>query len=185
MRYAEGVTVRVREMQRAALVELVNEWGATPRADAGERDRPYPPHAISAGRLGIPRSATPRSDRALAAVADRLYPIFATRSASRRVQLVNALLAASDVRPTLRHDGAVAGGWLVADPSRALLAAAAVTLRAQLTEHSAERLGTCAGHHCAGVYIDSSPTGRRRFCCLTCQNRARVAAFRRRRATTT
>ncbi|MFI7320176.1 CGNR zinc finger domain-containing protein [Streptomyces venezuelae] len=42
------------------------------------------------------------------------------------------------------------------------------------------RIGTCTGGHCADVYVDQSPGGRRRFCSVTYQNRARVAAFRSR-----
>ncbi|MFI1676368.1 CGNR zinc finger domain-containing protein [Streptomyces sp. NPDC020607] len=43
------------------------------------------------------------------------------------------------------------------------------------------RIGIRTGGHCADVYVDQSPGGRRRFCSVTCQNRARVAAFRSRR----
>lgn len=185
VRYTDEMAVRVRAMETAALVELVNEWGTTPRAAAREEDDPYPPRAMLSGRLGIPKSATPRNDQDLVALADRLHPIFATKSVATRVRLVNALLTACGVRPTLTNDDTVTGSWLVDDPSSALLAAAAITLRTQFIEHSAERLGACVGRRCADVYIDSSPTGQRRFCSLTCQNRARVAAFRRRKATQT
>ena len=34
---------------------------------------------------------------------------------------------------------------------------------------------------CADVYVDASPTHDRRYCSVTCQNRARVAAYRARR----
>jgi predicted RNA-binding Zn ribbon-like protein len=82
------------------------------------------------------------------------------------------------------HDepGRLRAGWLVDDPRHAVLAAAAVTLRAQLSGHPGQRLGTCTGRRCADVYVDTSPGGRRRFCSIPCQNRARVAAFRSRRA---
>ena len=63
----------------------------------------------------------------------------------------------------------------------ALLAAAAVTLHTQLVEHDPERLGTCASTRCGDVFVDASPGAHRRFCSVTCQNRERVAAFRRRR----
>jgi len=42
-------------------------------------------------------------------------------------------------------------------------------------------MGVCSGHRCADAYIDTSPAGRRRFCSVTCQSRARVAAWRRQR----
>ncbi|WP_425554615.1 CGNR zinc finger domain-containing protein [Kribbella sancticallisti] len=44
-------------------------------------------------------------------------------------------------------------------------------------------MGTCAADGCADVYIDVSARAHRRFCSVTCQNRTRVAAFRRRQST--
>lgn len=78
-------------------------------------------------------------------------------------------------------DGRVRESWSVDDPDRAGLAAAALALRAHLAAHPG-RLGVCADEKCADVYADASPAGHRRFCSLTCQNRTRTAAFRRRRA---
>ena len=71
--------------------------------------------------------------------------------------------------------------WHVDDPRNALLAAAALTLRHQLAHHDPNRLGVCTGRDCADAYIDASPAGQRRFCSVTCQNRARVAAWRHRK----
>jgi predicted RNA-binding Zn ribbon-like protein len=70
----------------------------------------------------------------------------------------------------------------VDDPSQEIRASAALALR-HLASHPG-RIGVCADDQCADVYVDSSPAGRRRFCCLTCQNRARAAAFRQRRRAT-
>ena len=67
------------------------------------------------------------------------------------------------------------------DPRQALLAAAALTLRHQLAHHDPDRLGVCSGQRCADAYIDASPRQSRRFCSVTCQNRARVAAWRQRK----
>ena len=91
-------------------------------------------------------------------------------------------LAQAGVRPGI----ALAGGlpretWHVGDQAQALLAAAALTLRHQLAAHDPARAGTCTGRNCADAYIDASPGGQRRFCSVTCQNRARVAAWRQRR----
>jgi len=69
----------------------------------------------------------------------------------------------------------------VDDARQALPAAAALTLRHQLAGHDAARVGVCCGRRCADAYIDASPGGRRRFSSVTCQNRARVAAWRQRR----
>lgn len=79
-------------------------------------------------------------------------------------------------------DGRLVTGWRVPRREDALLASALVTLRAQLGEHDPGRVGICASTTCADVFVDASPAGHRRFCSVTCQNRERVAAFRRRRA---
>jgi hypothetical protein len=96
---------------------------------------------------------------------------------------VTALLELTGVRPvlTVGDDGRLMQAWLVEDPGQARRAAAALALREQLTDRPG-RIGVCADRQCADVYVDLSPAARRRFCCLTCQNRARAEAFRKRRA---
>lgn len=177
------MSVQIEEMPLTTLVELVNGWGDTPRREAGEQDLPYPPRQSLAGRLGLLANAEPFADKVFRQVADRIHPVFAADHLSERVRLVGELLEETGVRPTLfEEDHRVRGVWLVDDKRSALLAAAALALRARLLRQPADRLGVCAGKRCADVYVDASPGGRRRFCSITCQNRARVAAFRRRRA---
>ena len=159
MRYDGGVATRIAEMPLAELVGFVNEWGTLPRA---LDKRP------------------PGDDRARAALADELHPVFAATADAGRAALVTALLDRTGVRPALTdRDGELVEEWTVDDPAQAERAAAALALRHHLAEHPG-RVGVCADDQCADVYVDSSPAGRRRFCCLTCQNRARAAAFRRR-----
>ena len=159
MRYACRVATRIAEMPLPDLVGFVNEWGTLPRA---LDKRP------------------PSSDKALTALADELHPVFAATADTERASLVNALLDRTRVRPALTsRDGELAQEWTVDDPAQESRAAAALALRHHLAEHPG-RIGVCADDQCADVYVDSSPAGRRRFCCLTCQNRARAAAFRRR-----
>jgi CGNR zinc finger len=156
------------------LVWLVNEWGAAPRAAAGEEGRPYPDPA--------PLGAADASD--LAGVAGRLHPIFAAPHLTERVRLLALLLTDTGVRPDLTlADDLPRATWHVDEPRDALLAAAALTLRHQLAQHDPDRIGVCTGRNCADAYIDASPAGQRRFCSVTCQNRARVAAWRQRRHT--
>jgi predicted RNA-binding Zn ribbon-like protein len=168
-----------------ALVELVNGWGSTPRLEAGEQDRPYPARDQLLGQLGVSPDAVPEADAALVIVADQLHPIFATDDRAVRAARINALLALTKVRPALqeqRHH--LQASWLIDDSRLALLAAAAVALRDHLADNPKNRLGTCAGRRCADIYVDTSPSGHRRYCSLTCQNRARVAAYRSRHAAT-
>jgi CGNR zinc finger protein len=192
----------VEPMAPDVLVWLVNEWGSVPRAAAGEDQAPYPDTGLLAALLagsGVP-GCPPEllASPALTQVADRLHPVFAAPDLGERVALVSGLLAATGVRPALELDhgrpGEAGGGrpseagggrpgeiWLVEDARQALPAAAALTLRHQLAAHDPDRVGVCTGRACADAYIDASPAGRRRFCSVTCQNRARVAAWRRRR----
>jgi predicted RNA-binding Zn ribbon-like protein len=45
---------------------------------------------------------------------------------------------------------------------------------------NADRLGSCEREGCDRVFVDVSKNGSRRFCSTACQNRVKVAAFRRR-----
>jgi predicted RNA-binding Zn ribbon-like protein len=164
-------------MPASLLVDLVNGWGTVPRAAGGDRERPPITPSIEQ------HTAAGVTDRALERFADELYSVFAATGAPERARLVTRLLRSSGVRPAVgSDDGRCEARWLVERKRDALLAAGAITLHAQLTEHDPERLGTCASTSCADVYIDASPGAHRRFCSVTCQNRERVAAFRRRKS---
>ncbi|HEX3779552.1 MAG TPA: CGNR zinc finger domain-containing protein [Pseudonocardiaceae bacterium] len=171
-------------MSPVGLVELVNQWGTAPRAADGRSDKAYPAVADLAGQLGVPDPAAGTLDAAeLARVADRLHPVFAATEPAERARLITDMLGETEVCPTLvMTAGRPRAGWLVARRQHAVLAAAAIALRRYLADHGPDRLGICTGRRCADVYLDTSPAGRRRFCSVTCQNRARVAAFRDRQA---
>ncbi|MEV6488510.1 CGNR zinc finger domain-containing protein [Actinoplanes sp. NPDC051633] len=146
------------------LVALVNDWGTQPRA-VGHRE-------------------APGADAEKTAVADRVHAVFAEGDPDQRAAAVTAMLAETEVRPEMAvAEGGLVAVWRVPRAADALLASAALALRDHLAEHP-DRLGICADRQCADVYLDVSPAGRRRFCSLTCQNRARVAAFRARRQAT-
>jgi predicted RNA-binding Zn ribbon-like protein len=185
----------VEPMSPDVLVWLVNEWGSVPRVAAGEESRPYPDTELLAGLLagsGV-RSCPPEllTDPALTEIADRLHQVFAAADLTERVARIAALLTQTAVRPALilpeadpdaspdaeAHPEAT---WQLATPRYALLAAAALTLRHQLADHDPTRIGVCTGRRCADAFIDASPSGQRRFCSVTCQNRARIAAWRHR-----
>jgi predicted RNA-binding Zn ribbon-like protein len=175
----------VEPMSPDVLVWLVNEWGSVPRAAAGEDQAPYPDTDLLAALLagsGV-RDCPPAAltGPALRQVADQLHRVFAAADLGERVTLVAGLLAQTGVTPALEltdtgdRPGAT---WRVSAARDALLAAAALTLRHQLAEHDPDRVGVCSGRRCADAFIDASPAGQRRFCSVTCQNRARIAAWR-------
>ena len=165
-------------MPMPLLVDLVNGWGSVPRAKGGARRRA--PIAAFAERRGAAGAGL--TDAALERVADRLYPVFAADGAAERARLVTELLTSCGVQPALGADGdRIRAEWVVPRKRDALLAGAAVALHGQLVEHEPERLGTCASTSCGDAFADASPGAHRRFCSVTCQNRERVAAFRRRK----
>jgi predicted RNA-binding Zn ribbon-like protein len=179
----------VEPMSPDVLVWLVNEWGSVPRAAAGEEQAPYPDTDLLAALLagsGV-RSCPPAAltGPALRQVADQLHRVFAAADLGERVALVAGLLTQTGVTPALEfidtdtdtgdRPGAT---WRVPGGRDALLAAAALTLRHQLAEHDPDRIGVCSGRRCADAFIDASPAGQRRYCSVTCQNRARIAAWR-------
>ncbi|WBQ03860.1 CGNR zinc finger domain-containing protein [Kribbella sp. CA-293567] len=172
--------VQVEPMPLDALVELVNGWGVEPRR-AGARSE-VPPLADHVHRAGVPASvADTLTDTALIQFADTIFGIFTSVGTAARVDAVSGLLRTIDVRPDLAvTDGEVRRTWWV-DPHDALLAAALLALRAQLCDENPGRLGVCIDGGCADIYVDGSPAGRRRFCSVTCQNRARAAKYRRTR----
>jgi predicted RNA-binding Zn ribbon-like protein len=177
----------VEPMSPDVLVWLVNEWGSVPRAAAGEDEAPYPDTGLLAALLAGSGVRSCPSDllttRALSQVADRLHRVFAASDLAERAGLVTGLLAETGVRPVLElADGLPGAIWLVDDARQALPGAAALTLRHQLAGHDPARVGVCSGRRCADAYIDASPGGQRRFCSVTCQNRARITAWRQRRS---
>ncbi len=161
------------------LVDLVNGWGVEPRRAGARSD--VPPLAGHVDRAGVPASvADALTDAELIQFAETVFGIFTADGTAARVAAVSGLLSGIDVRPDLLlEDGEVRPTWW-ADAEDALLAAALLALRAQLSEVDPGRLGVCVDGGCADIYIDVSPAGQRRFCSVTCQNRARAAKYRRR-----
>jgi hypothetical protein len=174
----------VHELPVPLIVDLVNGWASTPRARAGGRAPASVGELLRAHDVPAELADLLGDDGELERIADLLHPVFADPAPARTAAVLSSLLAASRVRPALTVDdgGELRAAWEVPDPRKALVAAAAVTLRSELAARDPARFGTCAAHGCGDVYVDTSPGARRRFCSLTCQNRERVAAFRRRRA---
>ena len=170
------------------LVDVVNEWGSEPRRAAGEAHLPFPPirDLIAAYSWSAPRGWRPAlTDEHLVRVADSLFPFFAAERPTTAARRLNALIDDLAPRPRLEAaDGGFRPALAVERPEDALLAASVAVLAAFLTQREQPRFGVCTGSRCVDVFVDLSPSRRRRFCSLTCQNRSRVAAFRARHAAT-
>lgn len=162
----------VEPVSLSAVVTLVNEWGAVPRAVAGEESEPYPaPHTLA----GLGK----RSHAELVRLADLVHPVFAAADPAERAGRMLELTMAIGLRPWLGvRDGTMVAGWQVPRRSDLPLAAVVVPVYEHLARYGALRLGVCAAHRCADAYVDLSRPGKRRYCSVSCQNRERVAAFR-------
>ncbi|MFI6679357.1 CGNR zinc finger domain-containing protein [Kribbella sp. NPDC050470] len=182
--------VQVVPMALETLVEVVNGWGVEPRRAGARTGVPVLAEYFGEGaaaadagpdrRTGIPTAvASALTDDGLVRFADTVFGVFAAEGTAGRVAAVSELLTGIDVRPDVVMDGhEVRRTWWTAAED-ALLAAALLALRDQLADEDPGRLGICVDGGCADIYVDGSPAGRRRFCSVTCQNRARAAKYRR------
>ena len=126
----------------------------------------------------------PPQARELAGWADRLRAVFTEADLTRRVQLVNDLLAAVAAPPYIsQHDGR-APHFHYAEHDAPLVhrvkAYTAGGLAHALCDDP-QRIGHCRRSGCGTVYIDTSRNGRRRYCTTRCANQAHVSDHRERR----
>lgn len=171
--------LEVQPAPLALVVDVINGWSDRVRRESGEEGDPYPDLAELAVAHGWSTRMVP--DDRLVALADRLEPVFAETSPGARRGALNLAVRALAPTPQQSAQGPVWSGMV---PERHLEAG----LLFALIEHARDdadlvRLGACEADHCVDTYVDSSRSGTRRFCSLTCQNRARVAAFRQRSRT--
>jgi predicted RNA-binding Zn ribbon-like protein len=160
-----------------------------------ERGRQYTPPeadertaAVAAVLRGVGRREPTWEEAAsLCFVAAELRGVFEAVSAGavdEAARQVNAVLLRTGARPELeRHDGepwhlhfhaadaSLASGWA---------AGCATGLAVVLGSKEFDRLGVCTAARCDRVYVDTSRNGTRRYCSISCQNRAKTAAFRAR-----
>lgn len=153
---------------------VVNGWSIRVREVAGDQAADRSDRTQLATDLGL----DPPDETELAELADRLHTVFAQPSVARRLNRLNEVIL--DLRPIPRVS-TTGPRWQVEDPSRMLEAA----LLMALVEHGRDdprlqRLGTCKAHDCVDAYVDTSQARTRRYCSVTCQNRARAASYRRR-----
>ena len=141
--------------------------------------------AITPGRTA-PTRLTPADADALAAVAVDLHPVFGAGDHLHAVAArLNDLLARHHAVPNLhgepgqppvlafhRPDATLVDAW-TADMGTALAMVIGVGQSA--------RLGSCRAERCALVFFDRTRNASRRFCDLSCQNRAKATAYRARR----
>lgn len=131
----------------------------------------------------------PSDEGGFVALAAHLGAVFAASRAGdidAAAAGLNALLSDHPARPHLAKDPD--GAWRMhhhsADAALVPMwtSICAEALARLISEGGADRIGTCERPDCGQVFIDVSKNTSRRFCSVTCQNRVKAAAFRRRRS---
>lgn len=115
-------------------------------------------------------------------LAERLWRVFGT-SAHARTDALDALIATSGLEPHIDAESRLVWTTLLEPTVGRLTAACTVCLIEAITTHGWDRLGICSGRDCADTYLDRAQRAPRRYCSATCLNRAKVRAFRSRKAT--
>ncbi|GAA2417956.1 hypothetical protein GCM10010404_90700 [Nonomuraea africana] len=182
-------------MQRAVL--LVNELAVdqahgrkvAPPATGPDR-RTAIQEALATAGLPRSESLTPADADALAVVAAELRPVFGAGARTESmIEGLNQLLVRHAAVPNLhgqpdrppvlafhRADASLVDAW-TADAATALAMVIGVGQGA--------RLRSCEATSCARTFFDTTRNASRRFCGLSCQNRAKASAYRQRRAAKT
>jgi predicted RNA-binding Zn ribbon-like protein len=115
---------------------------------------------------------------------DEVRAVFQARSATAAMQLINALLQRSQIEVRMVRRGSEPGlDWSAAPNAGAvdrLRSAVALNLAFLLERFGFGRFHVCDADPCEDVFVDVTRSGARRFCAVSCANRARVALFRQR-----
>jgi len=131
---------------------------------------------------------TERDVREVKALRSRLRKVFLAETLDEQVELLNGELLRIRPIPQLARTEAT---WLVAHRPRShrlvdeLATTAVLGLTDVISSYGEGRLAMCEAEPCECVYVDRTRSGRRRYCCRLCNDRASQAAHRRRRGGTT
>ncbi|TFD85746.1 zf-CGNR multi-domain protein [Cryobacterium lactosi] len=174
------------EASLAFTVDLANTVAGATKSGADELVTPSDVTALFVGH-----QFSGRLDQTDAELAE----VRATRDLLRRIWTldrddaaleVNALLQSGRARPRLmRHDGL---DWHLhaTDPEAPLAERIRVEVALALVDvirtDETGRLRACAAEDCAGILVDLSRNGSKRFCSIRCGNRMNTIAFRQRAA---
>jgi predicted RNA-binding Zn ribbon-like protein len=165
-------------------VELVNRLAVRPE---GESDAAALAQILSVDPPSVQhlRSSDVAGFGHLAEQLSHVFAAFAAGDDGSAADLLNMMLATHPAHPRLamehgrwrmhHHttDAALVGMWT---------SICAEALARLLAGGNSNRAGVCADADCGRVYLDTSRNASRRFCSVTCQNRVKTAALRRRRS---
>jgi hypothetical protein len=113
----------------------------------------------------------------------RLSRCFDVADIKQQCHAVNELLAIAASKPYISlHDGHPHLHYraLIDDPVSRVRAITVAGLAYLVCFAGGHRLGRCARPGCGVAFVDTSRTGRRRYCCVRCANTSAVARHRQR-----
>lgn len=155
------------------IVDLVNAWSPVALAAAG-----LDPDSVPDVETSHAPQAPASTSAEVQALAGRLHTIFLAEAPEERREALNHMIAELGPLPVLTMDG---NRWKVDIDAQEGLASLLMGLWIHgATDPDLTRLGACAGRACLDAFFDSTQARTRRYCSNTCQNRAKVAAYRRR-----
>ncbi len=169
-------------------IDLVNELVVGRAEQQGAREAIATLKRILAVDADSVAALRPAHARAFHGLARELHRVFADLDGGdldAAAARLNRLLARNPAHPHLAKED---GRWrLHHHPEEAPLlsmwsAICAEGLAAMIAADKASRLGVCERVECGRAYVDLTRNASRRFCCLNCQNRVKVAAFRARQS---
>jgi predicted RNA-binding Zn ribbon-like protein len=172
-----GILVSI-DLVNELVVENAEEQG--PHEAVGRLKRIL---AVDATSVAALRPAHLKGFDGLARELHSVFMDIASGSLDAAATRLNRLLGRHPAHPHLAKEG---GRWRLhhhpADASLLPMWAAicAEGLASMIAADKASRLGICERAECGRAYVDLTRNGSRRFCCLNCQNRVKVAAFRER-----
>lgn len=167
-------------------IDLVNELAVSRSDEAAPRETVAALKRILAVDADSVAALRPSHASGFAALARELHRVFSDLAGGNldaAALRVNRLLHRHPAHPHLAKEQ---GRWrLHHHPADAPLLAmwtaiCAEGIASMISADKASRLGICERVECGRAYVDLTRNGSRRFCCLNCQNRMKVAAFRQR-----
>jgi predicted RNA-binding Zn ribbon-like protein len=167
-------------------IDLVNELAIGRAEEEGAREAVATLKrilAVDADSVAALRPAHASGFQALARELRRVFADLDGGDLDAAAVRLNRLLAKYPAHPHLAKED---GRWrLHHHPEDAPLLAmwsaiCAEGLASMIAADKAARLGICERVECGRAYVDLTRNASRRFCCLNCQNRVKVAAFRER-----
>lgn len=113
----------------------------------------------------------------------QLSSCFGVSDIEQQCATVNALLSVAASKPYISlHDGHPHLHYrsMADDPVSRVRAITVAGLAYLVCFAGGHRLGRCARPGCGTAFVDTSRTGRRRYCCVRCANTSAVSRHRRR-----